>query len=86
VEIVGPVFIHESAEIHDSVIGPYASIGPECKILNSRVEDSILEAGAVVEAAALKDSFVGKQAQVIGRSATDPPMSLNIGDNSSVVL
>ena len=83
-EIVPPVFIHESAEISNSVIGPYASIGADCKITDSRVEDSILEAGATVEAAALKGSFIGRQAKVQGRSAEASPMTLNIGDNSTI--
>ncbi|MDP2995232.1 MAG: sugar phosphate nucleotidyltransferase [Anaerolineales bacterium] len=86
VTIVPPVFVHASAEISNSVIGPYASIGADCKITGARVEDSILEAGVTVDAAALKGSFIGRQARVQGRSADDPPLKLNIGDNSSVTL
>lgn len=85
-EIVPPVFIHESAAIENSIIGPHASVGANCVIRNARVEDSILEAGATVGAAALKGSFIGRQAKVEGRSADDPPLKLNIGDNSSVIL
>ena len=81
-----PVFIHESAMINNSTIGPHASIGADCRITNSRVEDSILEAGVVVDAAALKGSFIGRQARVQGRSAESTPMVLNMGDNSSVIL
>lgn len=86
VQLIGPVFVHESAAIANSVIGPHASIGAECRITNARVEDSILEAGATVESAALKGSFIGCEAWVQGRSADNPPLCLNIGDNSSVVL
>jgi glucose-1-phosphate thymidylyltransferase len=86
VKIIPPVFIHASAEISDSIIGPFASIGAECKLTHARVEDSILEAGVTVRAAALKGSFIGRQAWVQGRSADDPPLTLNIGDNSSVIL
>jgi glucose-1-phosphate thymidylyltransferase len=85
-EIVPPVFIHPSAKINNSVIGPYASIGADCKITGARVEDSILEAGVTVDAAALKGSFIGRHAKIQGRSANDPPLKLNIGDNSSVIL
>ena len=85
-KIVPPVFVHASAEISNSVIGPYASIGADCIITGARVEDSILEAGVTVEAAALKGSFIGRQARVQGRSAADPPLKLNIGDDSSVSL
>ncbi len=86
IKIVPPVFVHASAKISNSVIGPYASIGADCIITSAQVEDSILEAGATVEAAALKGSFIGRQARVQGRSADDPPLKLNIGDNSSVSL
>ena len=86
VKLVSPVFIHDTAEISNSVIGPHASIGAECRITGARIEDSILEAGVTVETAALKGSFIGRQARIQGRSADDPPMTLNIGDNSSVVL
>jgi glucose-1-phosphate thymidylyltransferase len=85
-KIVPPVFIHESAAINNSTIGPNASIGADCMITNSHVEDSILEAGVVVEAAALKGSFIGRQARVQGRHPESTPMELNIGDNSSIVL
>jgi glucose-1-phosphate thymidylyltransferase len=85
-EILPPVFIHETAEITNSVIGPYVSVGAGCRIISSRIEDSILEDGAQVEAAALSGSFIGRQARVAGRSAEDPPLRLNIGDNSSVAL
>jgi glucose-1-phosphate thymidylyltransferase len=85
-KIVPPVFIHDSATITNSTIGPNASIGADCRITNSRVEDSILETGAVVDAAALKGSFIGRQARVQGRSAESTPMELNIGDNSLIVL
>jgi len=85
-KIVPPVFIHASAEISNSVIGPYASIGADCVITGARVEDSILEAGVTVEATALKGSFIGRQARVQGRSADNPPLKLNIGDNSSVIF
>ncbi|MDI6769590.1 MAG: sugar phosphate nucleotidyltransferase [Anaerolineales bacterium] len=86
VKIVPPVFIHETAEIVNSTIGPYVSIGAGCKITDSRIEDSILEAGVTVDAAALTGSFIGRQAKVEGRGAEGQPMKLNIGDDSSVKL
>jgi glucose-1-phosphate thymidylyltransferase len=81
-----PVFVHASAEVHHSVIGPYASIGAECRITSARIEDSILETGVKVETAALKGSFIGRQAWVKGRSAEDPALKLNLGDNCSITL
>lgn len=84
VTVFGPVYIHPSAEISDSVIGPFVSIGPKCRISGSRIEDSILDEGVQVKDAALIRSIVGKEASVTGRAGVQP-LSLNIGDNSSVV-
>lgn len=85
VKINEPVFIHGSAEIKDSVIGPYASIGADCKITGSRIEDSIVEAGCEIRDSALKGSLIGRQAKVEGRGGKEV-LTLNIGDNSFVIL
>jgi glucose-1-phosphate thymidylyltransferase len=85
VEIVEPVAIHESAEISNSKIGPYASIGANCKIENSQITESIIEANCEIKDAALNRSLIGRQATVKGRS-DGHAMKLNISDTSSVVL
>ena len=83
VKVIEPSFIHPSAQIKNSVIGPYASIGADCKIEDSRIEDSIIEAGCEIQAAGLVRSLIGRQAKVQGRGEGQV-MSLNIGDDSSV--
>lgn len=85
VEILSPVSIHPTAEIRDSIIGPYVSIGPNCRVVQARIAESILEAGATVERVTLKGSLIGCQSLVRGLSPDDPPLELNIGDNSSVI-
>jgi glucose-1-phosphate thymidylyltransferase len=85
VEVLAPSFIHPSAEITDSVIGPYASIGANCRITNSTIRESILEAGCEIQSAALTRSLVGRQAKVQGRS-DGQFIQLNVGDNSYVTL
>lgn len=85
-EIIPPVFIHRSAQVSGSVIGPDVSIGADCRVSNAHIEDSILESGVMVENAALKGSFIGRMASIQGRSADTPPLKLNIGDNSSVSI
>ncbi|MBK8782881.1 MAG: nucleotidyltransferase [Anaerolineales bacterium] len=84
VEIVEPVSIHESAEISNSTIGPYASIGANCRIQNSQIAESILEADCEINDAALSRSLIGKQAKVKGRG-DGHVMQLNIGDTSSII-
>ncbi len=85
VKVVEPVFIHATAEIETSTIGPCASIGAHCRIAGSRIEDSIVEAECEIRDAALKSSIVGRQAKVRGRGG-EQAFSLNIGEDSSVML
>jgi glucose-1-phosphate thymidylyltransferase len=85
VEIIAPSHIDPSAKITNSVIGPYASIGPDCVIENSRIAESILEAGCEIKAAGLIRSLIGRQAKVQGRGEAEI-MSMNIGDNSAVKI
>src|SRR5215208_6769325 len=85
VEIIAPSFIHPSAEIKNSVIGPYSSIGANCKITNSNIEESIVEADCEIQDAVLCRSLVGIQAKVRGK-ADGQTIQLNVGDNSDIFL
>ena len=75
--IIPPVFIHESAVIKSSVIGPHVSIAANCEIENSIISNSILEEDTRVERFILEDSILGRQVQVQGQA-----IRLNLGDNS----
>ncbi len=85
VTIIKPSFIHPSAEINNSTIGPHASIGANCKIENSTVSESILEAGCEIKDSALNRSLIGQQAKVKGRG-DGHVIQLNVGDSSEVLL
>ncbi len=85
VRIIEPVAISAGAEISNSTIGPHASIGANCKISNSVISESILEAGCEIQDSALNRSLIGKQAKVKGRGA-EHVIQLNVGDNSEVLL
>jgi glucose-1-phosphate thymidylyltransferase len=84
VNIIAPSFVHATAEISASTIGPFASIGADCKIHNSRISDSIIEAGTEINDAALTRSLIGRQARVQGRG-DGHVLKLNVGDNSSML-
>jgi len=78
--IIPPVFIHPSAVVEESIIGPNVSIGAACHIQRSIVCNTILEPGAHIKDSVLKDSLVGKDATVVGN-----PQSINIGDSSEIM-
>lgn len=85
VEVLAPSFVHPSAEIVNSVIGPYASIGANSRIANSRIEESIVESDCEIQSVVLSRSLIGRQARVQGRG-DGQVMQLNVGDHSSVIL
>lgn len=85
VKIVAPSFVHPSAEIRHSVIGPYASVGANCTITNSEIRESIVEADCEIQDAVLNRSLVGTQAKVRGRG-DGHLLQLNVGDHSAVLL
>ncbi len=73
------MYLDPSARISQSVIGPYASIGPGCVIESSVIRDSIVEADAHITDSTLSASLIGRSARVAGVAG-----SLNIGDSSEI--
>ena len=81
VTIVPPVFIHSTARVEGSVIGPHVSLSADCEVTGCIIRNSILDDGAGVTDSVLDGSFIGRHAKVEGR-----PKTINIGDNSSVQI
>jgi glucose-1-phosphate thymidylyltransferase len=86
VKVIEPAFIHPSAEVSDSVIGPYASIGANCKIRAAVISDSIIEEGTQILRAAVTHSLIGRNCYVEGQPNKEEASRLNLGDNSSVII
>jgi glucose-1-phosphate thymidylyltransferase len=83
VTLKAPVFVHETARVTDSEIGPYVSIGARCQVSGSRIQDSVLDVDCQISHAALRHSLLGCRAAVRGW-ATDHFLTLNIGDDASI--
>ena len=81
VTIIPPVYIHPSAKVEGSVIGPHVSVSANCEVSGCVIRNSILDDGAAVTDSVLDGSFIGRHAKVEGH-----PKTVNIGDNSSVQL
>lgn len=77
--IIPPVFIDDSANIEDSIIGPFVSISEEVEIRSSIIRDSIINRSAYVENALLEGSILGENAIVRERA-----MRLNLGGFSEM--
>lgn len=79
--IMPPVFIHPTATVESSIIGPYVSVGAGCRVEHSIIQDSILEEEAETSAVILDRSLVGRKALLKRRAST-----INAGDNTEVIL
>ena len=83
--IKGPALIGRDCLIRDSYIGPYTSIGNNCEILNSEVEDSLVMDGAkLINAGNVVDSMIGRGAVIEKNNSLPKGSKFIIGDNSWV--
>jgi glucose-1-phosphate thymidylyltransferase len=79
--VIPPVFIADTAEISNSVIGPFVSIADGTKVNRAIVKDTIINENAQVENVLLNQSLIGENAIVSGRYSR-----LNVGDSSQIEL
>lgn len=77
--IIPPVYISPTAQVSNSIVGPYASIGDGVRIDSSIISDSIVNENASIINMNLSGSLVGPSATVIGRKD-----QLNVGENSEI--
>ena len=79
--IIPPVFIHPTACVEESILGPNVSIGAGCCVRQSIIRESILEDDAQASSIILENSLIGRRAQLNRRAGV-----INAGDNTEVTL
>jgi len=77
--IIPPVFIPDSCEISQSIIGPYVAIAEHAHIHNSIISNSILGAYSRLDSIILRKSVIGNDTSLRQKS-----LSINIGDNTEI--
>lgn len=77
VAIIPPVYVHPSARVEESVIGPFAALGAQVSVTGSVVRNAILEDRAQITDALLDGAIVGMRAKIAGRAG-----SVNAGDDA----
>lgn len=75
-----PVFIHPTAVVADSEIGPYVSIGADSRVNGCKIRNSILEDRDQVTDSRLEDSLLGRDVVVQRMQGR-----VNLGDHSQVL-
>lgn len=79
--ILPPVFIHPSATVENSVIGPHTAIGANCVINSCIIRDSIIDDASVITDVILEHSLIGQEVRVQQKAGV-----LNIGDQTELHL
>lgn len=74
-----PVYVDPTAEVRHSVLGPHLTVGADCIVERSLLQDSIIDDGSHIRDTMLSGSLIGREARVAGRYR-----ALNVGDSSEV--
>ncbi len=84
--IKGPSIIGRSCEIGpNTYIGPYTSIGDNCKIVNGKIESSIIMNGALINCnKKIIDSLIGLNVKILESEHAPRGCRFVIGDSSDV--
>jgi glucose-1-phosphate thymidylyltransferase len=82
----GPAVVGAGARLVDSYVGPFTAIAPDCEIVGSEIENSVVLQRARIEGVRLTDSLIGRDTEV-RRSGTRPRATrLLIGDHCTLDL
>ncbi len=75
--IIPPVNIDPSAQVTNSIIGPYVSIGKNALIQGSIIKESIIGPETQISESLLQNSLIGQSVNIKGQTG-----ELNLGDES----
>lgn len=78
--IIDPVQIAENAQVENSVIGPYVSIGENVVVKGCIISNSVIHCGAKLSNLILDESLIGNRAIISGS-----PRRMNVGDSSEIL-
>ncbi len=82
--IEGPAIIGEGTRIERAHIGPFTSIGPGCRIIESDITGSVVMEGTVIERVGhrIEGSLIGRDVEVRGGGETPGGYQIVLGDFS----
>lgn len=75
--IIPPCFIGENVVIENSKIGPYVSLGNGTRVVNSNIDNSLIQENSIIEHGNLTGSMIGNNAEYYGVSR-----NISLGDYS----
>jgi len=85
--IKGPVIIGKNCKLSESYIGPYTSIGDNCEIVGTEIEDSvIMDNVSISHGERIVDSLIGRGVKIFKKNDLPNGKRFIIGDNSEVCI
>lgn len=86
-KIIGPVYIGDNTTIENSIIGPYASVGSNCKLKGVKTENTVIMDGCEVslnESKRIIHSILGPRVIVRTHEQHDTDLKLLLGRDSKI--
>jgi len=84
--IVGPTIVGPNTVVADCEIGPYTSIGRDCALRETALDDSIVLDGATIaDVPAMSGSLIGRSARIASDTAASTHR-LVVGDDTQIEL
>ena len=86
-KVVGPCFIGSGTRIINSYIGPYTSIGRNCNIENSHVENSVIMDGVSIDlnsSSEIRESLIGTSTEIHSYKMNRKFLKFIVGRDSKI--
>lgn len=85
--VKGPCVVGKNCRIVNSYIGPYTSIGNNCVIEGTEIEDGvIMDGSAIINAGRIVESLIGRNVKIQECNSKPKGYRFVVGDNSDIVL
>jgi glucose-1-phosphate thymidylyltransferase len=77
--VIQPCFIGKNVELQNAIVGPYVSLGDDCKITGTQLSDCIIQHKTTITDAVIRNSMIGSNVNYIGLAR-----DLSIGDYTEI--
>jgi glucose-1-phosphate thymidylyltransferase len=73
--VIEPCYIADNAQLKNSIVGPFVTIGPKTAIESSVVSNSIIQSQSTIKNMVIENSMIGNSAACLAK-----PAELSVGD------